>query len=247
MICLCTGRSYTETRPVVREIGLDFDAAICVFGALVCDGRTGRTLHRSPIPRRTTLRLLEFLSSRGHPVLVLQDATQTGVDYYRVAGKRNTEAYDRWLALAPTVAKRVDQWPEDAPEPLRIGIIEDPANVNAIKAEIDAEFPITELKCNAIFAPNYRLHVLECFAAPVNKWFGITQVARDRGFRSSEIVAIGDDVNDVEMIRSAGVGVAVGNAIPAVREAARYHTGTNDEGGVAAFIDRLLGGEIDTG
>lgn len=243
-VCLCTGRSYTEAKPVLDEIGLDLDAAICVFGAIVCDAKTGRTVHRSPMPRRTALRLLEFFSSRGHPVLVLQDVTQAGTDYYRVSGERDAQAYDRWLELTPTIAKRVDRWPDDAPEPLRIGIIVDPAGIGAVRAELDTEFPATELKCNAIFAPNYGLHVLECFAPHVNKWFAITQLARDRGIRPSQIVAIGDDVNDVEMIRSAGLGVAVANAIPAVRDAATCHTGSNDEAGVATFIDRLLAGEI---
>jgi Cof subfamily protein (haloacid dehalogenase superfamily) len=249
IICLCTGRSYTETRPVIDEIGLDLDVAVCVFGAVVSEARTGRTIHRWPIPRRATLRLLEFFSSRGHPVLVLHDVTQAATDYYLVTGRRsmNMEAYDRWLGLAPTLTRRVEQWPEEAPDPLRIGIIVDPTAVGAVKAELDAEFAATELKCNAIFAPNYGLHVVECFAPQVNKWYATSRLARDRGIRPSEIVAIGDDVNDLEMIRSAGMGVAVANAIPAVRDAARCHTGSNNDAGVAAFVDRLLAGEVHAG
>jgi 5-amino-6-(5-phospho-D-ribitylamino)uracil phosphatase len=243
IVCLCTGRSYTETRPVIDAIGLDLDAAICVFGALLCDAQSGRTIRRWPIPRRTALRLLEFFASHDEPVLVLQDRTEGGVDYYLVRGRRHAEAYERWLELAPTVATRVDHWPDDAPEPLRIGVIVDPTEVDAMRAALEAEFPATEVKCNAIFAPNYGLHVLECFAPHVNKWFAISQLARDRGIRPSEIAAIGDDVNDVEMVRSAGLGAAVGNAIPAVKSAARCHTGTNNEAGVAAFIDRMLAGD----
>lgn len=243
-VCLCTGRSYTETKPVIDAIGLDLDASIGVFGAIVCDARTGRTIHRSPIPRRTARRLLEHFASRGDPVLVLQDVTEAETDYYLITGEHNMEAYDRWLELSPTVTHRVERWPEDASEPLRIGIIVDPADVDAVRAELDAEFPSTELKRNAIFAPNYGLHVLECFAPQVNKWFGITQLARDRAIETSEIVAIGDDVNDVEMIRSAGLGVAVANAIPAVREVAKWHTAGNNEAGVAVFIDRLLAGDM---
>jgi 5-amino-6-(5-phospho-D-ribitylamino)uracil phosphatase len=243
IVCLCTGRSYTETRPVIDAIGLDLDAAICVFGALLCDAQSGRTIRRWPIPRRTALRLLEFFASQDEPVLVLQDRTEGGADYYLVRGRRHAEAYERWLELAPTVATRVDHWPDDAPEPLRIGVIVDPTEVDAMRAALEAEFPATEVKCNAIFAPNYGLHVLECFAPHVNKWFAISQLARDRGIRPSEIAAIGDDVNDVEMVRSAGLGAAVGNAIPAVKSAARCHTGTNNEAGVAAFIDRMLAGD----
>ncbi len=242
-VCLCTGRCYTETRPVIEAIGLDLDAAVCVFGALLCDAQSGRTIHRWPIPRHTARRLLEFFAAQDEPALVLHDRTETGVDYYLVRGRRHAQEYERWLDLAPTKVTRVDRWPDDAPEPLRIGVIVDPADAAVARERLTAAFPPTELKCNAIFAPNYRLHVLECFAPQVNKWFALRQLAHDRGIRPSEVVAIGDDVNDVEMIRSAGLGVAMGNAIPAVKSAAKCYTGTNDEAGVAAFIDRMLAGE----
>jgi len=242
-ICLCTGRCYTETRPVIEAIGLDLDAAICVFGALLCDAQSGHTIHRWPIPRQTARLLLEVFASQDEPALVLHDRTEAGVDYYLVHGRRHAREYERWLELAPTVVARVDRWPDDAPEPLRIGVIVDPGDAAVARERLTTAFPPAELKCNAIFAPNYRLHVLECFAPQVNKWFALRQLARDRGIRPSEIVAIGDDINDVEMIRSAGLGVAMGNAVPAVRGAAKCSTETNDEAGVAAFIDRMLAGE----
>ncbi len=244
-ICLCTGRCYTETRPVIEDIGLDLDVAICVFGAMMSDARTGRTLRRWPIPRKTVLRLLDFFTARGYPVLMLQDPTLAGVDYYQLAGSRNAKAYEQWLELVPTTTRHVTRWLDDAPEPLRIGVIEDPQEIDRVHAELIAEFPPTEVKCNAIFAPNYGLHVLECFAPYVNKWFAVSQLARDRGIDESQVVAIGDDVNDLEMIRFAGISVAMGNAVPGVRAAARYHTATNDEAGVAVFIDRLLTGRIE--
>lgn len=242
-ICLCTGRCFAETEPVIRAIGLDLDAAVCVFGALVVDARSGRTLHRTPIPRRTAAHLLEFFRERDYPALVLHDPSEAGTDYYLVAGGGDMAAYERWLALAPTSVRRVDRWPNDAPEPLRIGIVEDPAQAVSVQAELQSEFAATELKCNAIFAPNYGLHVVECFAPQVNKWYAVAQLAHDAGIDASQVVAIGDDVNDVEMIRSAGLGVAMGNAVPAVREVARAYTGTNDEAGLARFIERLLRGE----
>lgn len=54
------------------------------------------------------------------------------------------------------------------------------------------------------------------------------------------MIAIGDDLVDIGMIRYAGLGVAMGNASPAVKAAADLVTGTNDEDGVAAVIERYL-------
>ena len=56
-------------------------------------------------------------------------------------------------------------------------------------------------------------------------------------------MAIGDEVNDVTMISSAGLGVAMGNAIEPVKAKARYTVGMNHDGGVAQAINRVLGGD----
>ena len=70
----------------------------------------------------------------------------------------------------------------------------------------------------------------------------MSQNARGRD-APERIAAIGDEINDAAMIRSAGLGVAMGNAVPAVRDAARRHTLANTHDGVAYAIARILGGE----
>ncbi len=53
-------------------------------------------------------------------------------------------------------------------------------------------------------------------------------------------MAVGDGSNDLEMVANAGLGVAMGNAVPAVKQAARLVVGSNDEGGVAEAIEQLI-------
>jgi len=71
--------------------------------------------------------------------------------------------------------------------------------------------------------------VLEIFDPAVNKWEGVLHVARRHSIRPDEIVAIGDDLNDIPMLRSAGLGVAMGNARPEVQAAAKRVIGANHE------------------
>ncbi len=54
------------------------------------------------------------------------------------------------------------------------------------------------------------------------------------------IMTIGDGSNDLEMVSAAGLGVAMGNAVPAVKAAASVVVGTNDEGGVAEALERYV-------
>jgi hypothetical protein len=63
------------------------------------------------------------------------------------------------------------------------------------------------------------------------------------GLTPAQIAAIGDEINDVTMIAGAGLGIAMGNAIAPVRQAARRTTRTNAEAGVAYAIDRILASE----
>ena len=59
---------------------------------------------------------------------------------------------------------------------------------------------------------------------------------------TSRIAAIGDEVNDLTMVREAGLGVAMDNAVEDVKQAADVHTARNDEDGVALAIDHILSG-----
>ena len=57
---------------------------------------------------------------------------------------------------------------------------------------------------------------------------------------SSEILAFGDDLNDIDMLSYAGIGVAMGNALDEVKAAANYICLSNDEDGVAHWIEEFI-------
>jgi hydroxymethylpyrimidine pyrophosphatase-like HAD family hydrolase len=81
-----------------------------------------------------------------------------------------------------------------------------------------------------------------CEIAPANvtKWSAVARVAADQGIASDAICAAGDDVNDLPMITAAGLGIAMGNARPAVLAAADHVVGTNDGTGIRDIADILL-------
>jgi len=239
-VCLCTGRSLTETREVLNRLNLNLDAGVFVFGAVVSDLREHRTIHRGQIPAPLAHRLLAFFRQHECPILMLFDVVKDGIDYRVLRGRKNLDAYDRWIERSPATIEWVDDWSPDISEPLRIGVIVDPAEVPQLTADLCHHFGTHEVKCNSIFAPNYGLHVLECFAPQINKWYGINHLIRPWRIEPSEVIAVGDDINDLEMISQAGLGVAMGNAIEPVKAVAKWHVPTNDECGVAALIDRLL-------
>ena len=66
------------------------------------------------------------------------------------------------------------------------------------------------------------------------------EYAKKKGLKREEVAAIGDNLNDESMIRDAGTGVAMGNAVPAIKKLAQVQTKTNDENGVAYILKQFI-------
>ena len=88
--------------------------------------------------------------------------------------------------------------------------------------------------------PGRSVEVLEVFDPRVNKWSGILEVAARKNIQPAEIIAVGDDLNDLAMLRSAGLGVAMGNAHPDAKAIAKRIIGSNGEDGLAIFLEELI-------
>ena len=82
---------------------------------------------------------------------------------------------------------------------------------------------------------------VEVTAAGVTKAFALSLLCADLGIDRSEVVAVGDQPNDLPMLEWAGRGVAMGNAHPAVLDAIAEHTATNTEDGLALVLESLVG------
>lgn len=81
---------------------------------------------------------------------------------------------------------------------------------------------------------------LELINKNANKGVGLDALAKHLNISNKEIIAVGDAGNDLEMIKYAGLGVAMGNATDEVKEAANYITKSNNEDGIAQIIDEYI-------
>ena len=74
----------------------------------------------------------------------------------------------------------------------------------------------------------------------VSKAKGIAHLAENLGIKREEIITVGDNFNDIEMLQYAGLGVAMGNAANEVKEKADYVTASNEDDGLACFLEKLI-------
>lgn len=81
---------------------------------------------------------------------------------------------------------------------------------------------------------------LEFINNSANKGIGVDILAKNLGIKREEVICMGDAGNDIHMIKYAGLGVAMGNAFPEIKEIADYVTKTNEENGVAHVINKFI-------
>lgn len=238
-IVLCTGRSFTETRPVLDALGLDLDAAVTLGGALVSEARTGRTLLATPFAHALACEIAQWLLDEGNTVLWVHDPTEAGFDGYAIRGRRRHPAVDIWIERTPCVIRETDAPPDGAHRALRLTVVDDWEPLRGIAQGVSERFD-GRVTFNVIEVRSLKFTVIETFAAPVSKWYGIRALCERWGVDPRRTAAIGDDVNDLPMVRGAGLGMAVANAVDEVREAADVCVARHDDCGVAEAVERVL-------
>jgi Cof subfamily protein (haloacid dehalogenase superfamily) len=239
LVCFATGRNWTESRTVIDAIE-HYDSAVFAGGAMVVDTKHRVLLHRMMMGPDLARAVCAHLEADGHAVLALQDTEAAGVDYLVTGEAPLNRATEQWMGVTQATIRRVprlSQHPHD--HTVRVGIVAAREAVQKTVRSLEREF-VGRIVQQSLYVPAYGVEVLEVFDPAVNKWQGVLHVARRHGIEPAEIVAIGDDVNDLPMLENAGLGVAMGNAIPEAKAAAKRVIGSNVDEGLAQFLEELV-------
>lgn len=247
-VIIATGRALVESLTALQAIGHE-GLVIAAGGALLNDAVSGRTIYSSVMPHELVVDVTKALLPHGHKVLLLKDPDVTGYHYLAVGPGELDPASRWWFETLPVSVRFVHEIAED-PHPgqtVRAGAVADESELAPIARRLEEEIgercflqhwaAVTEAQ-----AVGTRTHVLEVFNPDVNKWTMIARLCRQRGIESDRVAVIGDGLNDVQMVRHAGLGVAMGNADPRVRAVADRITGDSTGGGVAQAIKMMLTG-----
>jgi len=241
IICFATGRNATESRQILKDVD---HHPCCVFvgGAVVTDTSGNNCLHRSLMHPELARELCQAFESNGHAALALQDSGDS-VDYL-ISGRHDlNEATLQWQVLTQAVYHPTPNLAEHHHQhTLRVGIVAGVDEIERLKGVLTSQFG-NRIVSHRLNIPSFQVEVLEAFDPAVNKWAGVQFVARRHGILPEQIIAIGDDVNDIPMIRNAGLGVAMGNAHPEVRAIAKRLIRSNREEGLAEFLEELSAGK----
>ena len=247
-VIIATGRSLQESIPSLRAIDHD-GMVIAAGGSLLCDAATGVTLERRVLCPEVVARIAAVLASEGHPTLILKDTYATGYDYL-VAGSGGLHATSVWWFRTLEVKVRTVDEVDDDPHPhdtVRAGAVAAGETIapiaETLRAELGADASLQHWSAvTSTEATGSPTHVLEVFHPHVNKWSMVQACCRRLGADEARVVAVGDGLNDTELVENAGLGIAMGNAMEPVKSRADRVTSDHDEDGLAIAVEQVLSG-----
>lgn len=244
-VVICTGRGLAESRRTLDQLKHDA-AAVLASGAHICDPATGLTLHRQGMAAKLAHDVATHLrKATGLAVLALLDHNERTSDYLIMGGRNLSPNTQKWFAsIQARIHETETPAVTDFDGTLRMGVVGPGVIMPKLMKELNDRFgdALQTHHFHAVGGVEHDIHVLEVFGAGVHKWSGIQWLAKHHGVEESQIAAIGDHINDLTMIQSAGLGVAMGNAVPSVTSAARQVTHDNNNHGVAHAIRNILDG-----
>ncbi|MGC4032323.1 MAG: HAD family hydrolase [Tepidisphaeraceae bacterium] len=238
-VCFSTGRNGIEAAGVFASVGHEA-ISVLVSGAMVVDMRDGRVLYRGHMHADLAADLCSVIEDVGQASVAFTDRAETGVDYYVSGDKPLHRALGFWLAMS---GQRVERVPTlktlDHGHTLRVSCVTDYAAAAKVRTAV-ADRIGSRAYIHSIVVASEEAEIIELFDPTVNKWQGLLRVAAEYGISPGNIIAVGDDTNDLPMIKNAGLGLAMGNAREEVKAVARQVIGRNEDDGLAAFIESWL-------
>lgn len=231
----CTGRIWGGVPEFLRSMpGIHY--AITTNGALVEDVKEHKVLDERKLSCSQALSLLEL----GGQFHTMYDAYVDGKAY---GEKRFLDRMDEF-GIPDTIQTMMRQTRQPVPS-----VIETVRGLNLPVEKINYFFADQQERSRARRALSDRGDVivsssldcnLEINAQGATKGEAILRLAKHLGLNHEQTMGFGDGENDMTMIRMAGIGVAMGNAVEALKASAGYVTVTNDEDGVADAIEKLV-------
>lgn len=226
-VVLCTGRSRKYATRVAKEVGTS-DYVISSNGAEATNLKTGEVIYNYPINRHVVEEIFAYCKQSNINMLIntvkedyqtikesnnreyIENIEEVGEDINQIV--LTSMSYNKMLVI-PHLFK--DKYPN-----LKLNSSSDDLYMKNKKPAKDYYFDY-----------NYN---------DVSKAKGISELLEYLNISSENSISIGDSYNDIAMCELTGYCVAMGNAVDALKVVANEVTGTNDEDGVATFIDSLL-------
>jgi len=227
VVTLATGRSLDHTEAYAAQLGITAPL-ICYQGGLIQRTTDPAPLYSASMPRELVRAVLEHRARAGWH-LALYTTTQVFLDELR---------YDRsfYLDMLGSRVSWVDNLDGELERvtPVKLVILAEPPEAERALAELQKRFG------GSMEITRSHARIVEASPLGVSKGDALARLTRHLGLEQQQVLAVGDQDNDLQMVRWAGIGVAMGNATAAVKAAADWVAPPVAEDGAAVAIERFV-------
>jgi Cof subfamily protein (haloacid dehalogenase superfamily) len=231
-IALCTGRSVTSCRRYLERLGLD-SYHIFFDGAVVGSPSTGRHIYAEAIEPPLVREMIEFAAANDI------DIELSTVDrYFSPRETWSTDIKRRYFDIETFIGDLTGLWEREKIVRGDLIIRTGPEKEKAgrFTRYFDGRLQFTEAH-----TPRYPdVTFINATALGMSKGRALEALAAHLGISLGEVMAVGDWLNDIPLLRTAGLGVAMGNAHEELKKIADYVTGDVEDDGLAAAVDKFL-------
>jgi Cof subfamily protein (haloacid dehalogenase superfamily) len=240
-IVLVTGRRHTFALPIAKQLG--FDLWLISSNGAVTRSLAGETFHRDMMPAETCRRLCRAMQEfRGHTVLTFDKETQGAIVLERLneLGSSIRQWLEKNMEYIKFVVPIEDALLSDPVQAMFCGTMTQMSEALQSLNGAGMDGSVTVLRTEY---PARDLSMIDVLNVGCSKGHALERWATHRGYRREEVMAIGDNHNDVEMLEFAGHPVIMGNACEELRGRGWTVTRGNDACGIAAAVDWALGAQ----
>lgn len=231
-VLLVTGRHYMTARPFHHELALD-TPLICSNGAYLYDPVQNRILSGDPLAAAPLTELLAAVEAQQMGALF---HLSEGIGY--IGCEEHVTRIRHWSANQPDHLKialhpveELAGWLDNPVWKLEL-FNQDPARLHTFMSEVVEQMPFTR-----DWAAPYAVELVQPGCSKGNR---LAQWAASEGIAMEQVVAFGDNNNDISMFEQVGLAVAMGNAAPQIQNHAHRVTADHNEDGIALALQRWV-------
>ena len=226
IVTIATGRMYPSAQRIALELGLDAPM-ITYQGAMIKSAASGEVLRERVVPFHIAQTCIQLAAEKQMHIQVYQDDV-----LYSAVDNEQVRAYSKEVGVGYKIEPDLLGLAKNGF--MKLLFIDEPEALAPMQAELKAV--LGDEAC----IEKSKLRYLEVTHPEANKGSALNFLAEQLGIDRSQVIGIGDNHNDADLVKAAGFGIAMGNAVDELKELADYTSLSNNEEGVLHVLNKFI-------
>ena len=251
-IVIASGRTIDSIIPIAKEIGSN-KYLIATNGAIIYDIENKKTIYEKYIPKEKALDILKICDNNSISYSVYTNKTivanslKYNILYYYKENIKKEDSKKTRITIVEDVYEYIKNMNDervmkimicDSTKSIFNSIIKKILTISQIEV-LDVSHMSRKIIKSGTEEIEISYYYTEVSMENVDKWYALEYLINELGIEKEELVTIGDNMNDLKMIKNAGLGIAMKGSTPKIIEVADWVTEDNDNDGVAKALERI--------